>query len=73
MTKRKMIVPIHTRPGGRLMSSVEVVGTVGELTRLTLKLTVNVAVWHGVGEPQVQSAKEFMRRHPELKMPVAVL
>jgi hypothetical protein len=67
IVKRKMVVPIYARPGGSLMMTVEVVGSVGALSRLAVRLVAGVATFHNVGEPRIQSAKEFLRRHPELK------
>ena len=65
--KKKMTVPIYARPGGSLMTTVEVFGSMSALSRLAVRLIANVATFHDVGEPRVQSTKEFLRRHPELK------
>ena len=65
--KREVHVPVYDRPGGTVMITVRVVDDIGEMARLLMMLVNRPADWHGPGEPKQQSAREFLRRHPEIK------
>lgn len=72
MNKRTMLVPLYDKPGAKSAGSVEVSGPVRELVRIGLMLLEAEPIKHTPNEPETQSAKNFLRRHPELKPTMSV-